>query len=158
MKNQKGFTLLELLIVIGIIAIIASIIYVAVDPARRFKEARNAGRWSSVNTILNAYLTYVVDNRGDEPVSATSTGVYMIGTGNDASGCTATSTSAGMIDLSALEGTYLTSVPYDPNSVLATSTSKTYYYFQRSSKGRITIGSCIPDEIDNASTTIKASR
>jgi prepilin-type N-terminal cleavage/methylation domain-containing protein len=64
MKKRSGFTLIELLIVIAIIAILASIIYVAVDPARRIQEARDAQRWSSVNSILNAYLKYTVDSSG----------------------------------------------------------------------------------------------
>ncbi len=85
MKKHQGFTLIELLIVIVIIAILAGIIYVAVDPATRFKQARNAERWSSVNAILNAYLKYAVDNDGDDPANPTlvDNTKYMIGTGAD---------------------------------------------------------------------------
>ncbi|MBN1258340.1 prepilin-type N-terminal cleavage/methylation domain-containing protein, partial [Candidatus Peregrinibacteria bacterium] len=43
---KKAFTLLELIIVIAVIAILAAAIFVAVDPARRLHEARNARRWS----------------------------------------------------------------------------------------------------------------
>lgn len=38
-KNQKSFTLIELLIVIAIIAIIAGAVLVAINPAKRLAQA-----------------------------------------------------------------------------------------------------------------------
>ena len=144
MKQTKGFTLIELLIVIGIISILAAIIFVAVDPARRFAEARNAERWSSVNAILNGYLKYTVDNQGTEPVSLTAGTVYMIGTGADFAGCTAQTTTA-ITDLSTnLVDAYLASIPIEPSTVGATA-AKTYYYISKTTNGRITVGSCTPE-------------
>ena len=58
MQNAKGFTLIELLVVIVIIAILAAIILVAVDPATRFGDARDARRRSEAVSILNAILKY----------------------------------------------------------------------------------------------------
>ena len=48
--NKKGFTLIEILVVIGIIAILAAIVVVAVNPARQFAEARNSQRQSNVES------------------------------------------------------------------------------------------------------------
>ncbi len=157
MKKQKGFTLIELLIVIGIISILAAIIYVAVDPARRFAEARNAERWSSVNAILNAYLKYTVDNRGTEPVTLTAGTYYMIGTGADFAACTAQATT-GVTNLETnLVDTYLASVPVDPSTDGASSV-KTYYYITKSTNGRITVGACTPESVGGSTPTIKVSR
>lgn len=154
--KRKGFTLIELLIVIGIIAILAAVIYVAVDPARRFREARNAERWTSVNSILNGYLNYTVDNKGAEPVVLTAGTYYMIGTGAVFAGCTAQPTTAA-IDLTlSLVDTYLSSIPVDPSAGTA---ETTLYYIGRTANGRITVGACAPEAIGGgAPPVIKVSR
>jgi type IV pilus assembly protein PilA len=64
---SSGFTLIEILIVIGIIAILAAIVLVAVNPAEQFRKAGDAQRASNVNAILNAVGQYMVDNQGNPP-------------------------------------------------------------------------------------------
>jgi len=67
MKNKKlkrGFTLIEVLIVIGILAILAGIALVAINPARQFSQARDSQRLSHVNTILNAIVQNIAENKG----------------------------------------------------------------------------------------------
>lgn len=155
MKQKKGFTLIELLIVIGIIAILAAIIFVAVNPARRLSEARNAERWSSVNAILNGYLKYTVDNAGTEPVTLTAGTYYMIGTGADATGCTAQATTAVSNLATNLVDAYLSAVPVDPSTGAAT---KTLYYISKSTNGRITVGACVPEAVGGSTPTISVSR
>lgn len=66
-NNKKGFTLIELLIVIGIIAILAAAIIIAINPGRQFAQARNATRWSHMNSIANAVYSYVISNQGVYP-------------------------------------------------------------------------------------------
>lgn len=59
-KFLKGFTLIELLIVIAILGILAAAVLVAVNPAKRSAQARDAGRKNdigSVATALQAYFT-----------------------------------------------------------------------------------------------------
>ena len=63
-QEQKGFTLIEILVVIGIIAVLAAIVLIAINPARQFALSRNAQRQSNVNAILNAIGQRMVDNRG----------------------------------------------------------------------------------------------
>ena len=145
----KGFTLIELLIVIAVIAILAAIIYVAVDPATRFAQARNADRWSSVNSILNAYIKYMVDNDGDHPVTLATDTYYMIGTA--AGTCTAQNTGTNYIDLSGLATKYIPEIPHDPK--LVGTENYTNYYIQKDTNGRITIGSCAAELDDEIKVT-----
>lgn len=83
-SRQQGFTLIELIIVIAIISIIAAVVFVAVDPATRFADARNAKRWQATGAILDAVKMYQIDNRGNIP-SGIDTTLRMLGT--DGSGC-----------------------------------------------------------------------
>ncbi len=66
-KKQKGFTLIELLIVIGIIAILAAAVIIAINPGQQFKQARNATRWSHMNSVANAIYSYVISSGGSYP-------------------------------------------------------------------------------------------
>jgi prepilin-type N-terminal cleavage/methylation domain-containing protein len=63
-KHKKGFTLIELLIVIAIIAILAAIIFVALNPLKRFQDSRDAVRWDEIAELANAINLDQVDNGG----------------------------------------------------------------------------------------------
>ena len=63
--DERGFTLIEILVVIGIIAILAAIVLVAINPALRFAQAQNSQRNGNVTAILDAVGQYMVDNQGD---------------------------------------------------------------------------------------------
>ncbi|MEK9183976.1 MAG: type II secretion system protein [Patescibacteria group bacterium] len=57
---KKGFTLLELLIVVAIIAILSVIIIFVLNPAETLRKARDSQRMSDLNTLktaLGLYLT-----------------------------------------------------------------------------------------------------
>lgn len=56
--NQEGFTLVELLIVIAVLGVLATVILVAINPLEQFARTRDAGRKTSMSSIGNALQTY----------------------------------------------------------------------------------------------------
>jgi len=145
MQKQKGFTLLEILLVIALIAILAGIIIVAINPAKQTAEARNAQRRSDVNAILSAVYQYSLDNSGSflnvDDVPGTS---QVIGTaGAGCSGiCGSVTTTVSCVDLSSLAPSYLVTIPFDPQDA---SGSITKYYINKDVGNRITVGACEPE-------------
>ena len=55
---------MELIIVIGIIAVLCLIVVANVNPTKNLAEARNAQRRSDVGTIMNAVHQYLLDTGG----------------------------------------------------------------------------------------------
>jgi prepilin-type N-terminal cleavage/methylation domain-containing protein len=103
-SNQKGFTLVELLIVIGILAVLLAIVLIAVNPQQQFKDANQTARRADVNAILNAISAYAADNEGQLPAGITATAKTINDTGGVAD-----------IDLCAtLVPTYIADLPLDP--------------------------------------------
>lgn len=133
MKKQSGFTLIEILVVIGIIAILAAVTIVALNPARQFAQARNTQRWSNVNTLLNAVGQRMADNRGLWTYDAVCTSL------NSAlpSVITPIGAGTGNIDLApCIVPTYVSSMVMDPSIGTAGNTG---YTIVMSVNGRITI-------------------
>lgn len=133
LKNtaKRGFTLIEILVVIGIIAILATIVIVAINPARQFAQANNTTRTSNLNTILNAIGQNMADNKG--VFGGVCGNLLPIPTASSTIG-----TGAGNLDLTCLAPTYLTSLPQDPTG----SAADTKYQVSVNSTGRVML--CAP--------------
>jgi prepilin-type N-terminal cleavage/methylation domain-containing protein len=111
--KNKGFTLIEILVVIGIIAVLAAIVVVAINPSRQFAQARNTQRESNVNTILNAIGQNMVDNKGVALSVDTCAGIDTVPSATPKH----IGTDSGLVDLSCLVPTYISSsIPFDPTN------------------------------------------
>jgi len=155
-SKKSAFTLIELIIVIAIVAILAAAVFVAIDPARRLHEARNAVRASDTATVLEAVKKYQADNGGTHysTVDAITDDSYvLIGTTlNDdglcaeevtsAAVCANVATAAGTadcVDLSSIGATYLSSIPNDPQNG---TDADTQYYIFKGAANDIKVGAC----------------
>lgn len=129
MKLQKGFTLLEILLVVAAIAILAGIVIIAINPSKQLGDTRNAQRQADVTTILNAVYQYALDNNGTLPASITTTATGVCATGG---------TCTGLIDLSVLtaSGKYIVSIPRDPQSPTGNTTN---YTIMKDVNGRVVV-------------------
>ncbi|MDB5165170.1 MAG: Type secretion system protein [Candidatus Saccharibacteria bacterium] len=120
MRHAKGFTIIELLIVIVVIGILAAITTVAFSGIQQ--RGRDAQRKSDVVAITKALELYYLDN-----------GQYPLGSGSTAINASwSTTADASWVNLkNQLVPTYMSSLPSDPTNtqgVFVASSTNNYSY------------------------------
>jgi prepilin-type N-terminal cleavage/methylation domain-containing protein len=95
MKATKGFTIVELLVVIVVIAILAAITIVAYNGIQA--RATDAGNLSNANAITKAIAAYKIDNNNVPPICSAG----------DGQGCALSTISSQLVS------TYLSQLPND---------------------------------------------
>ncbi len=150
MKNRKGFTLLEILLVVAAIGILAGIVILAINPTKQLGQTRDAQRQVDVNTILNAVYQYSIENGGipsaiNQDTTCDDTAANEV--------CTTSGTCTGITDLSVLTTSeeYLVAMPEDPSDA---TTNGTGYYIIKTGNSRVTV--CAPSA--EQTTTIEVTR
>ena len=114
-KQQKGFTLIEVLVVVGILAILLAITLIALNPAKHFADTRNTQRSSDVSAILNAIYQYQASNKGNLPAALISL------TADQATALSNT----GVNLCSTLVPAYIADLPLDPDTTYGTRDAST---------------------------------
>jgi prepilin-type N-terminal cleavage/methylation domain-containing protein len=115
-RQKKGFTLLEILLVIAAIGILAAIVLVAINPTRQINQARQAAVNSDKNTIEKALQQALIDT-GSYPSSVIETQRDICKTGTEQVGGATDCTNKA--DLRELVPTYIASIPTDTTYTLA---------------------------------------
>lgn len=149
---RRGFTLIEVLIVLALIAILAGIALVAINPARQFAQARHAQRTSHLQVILNAIGQRMADNKGIFAGSFTVSGAtYVCGPVATASTSVTTAMAGNAVDetgaLGCLVPVYVPALPIDPAGAVEPQTG----YEIRIHGGRVTV--CAPGVADETAIT-----
>ena len=151
---KQGFTLLEMLLVVAIIAILAGIVIVAINPSKQLGAANDARRWADVNTIVSAVYQYAIDNSGTLPGPSTiaaTTNNLCNGTGTTTAEICTGATCGTLTDLSSTtaNGTYISSIPIDPTGP---TTPHTGYYIVKNSNNRVTV--CAPSAAGSSAISV----
>ena len=135
--KRKGFTLIEILIVIAILVIMATVVVVALNPTKRFQDARNSRRSSDVQSILTAIHQSIVDNNGTMPAGISTT-EQQLGTCASGGATPCTVASAACLNMATTLATYLKSIPVDPNGTAAS----TQYSVIMDANNLVTVKAC----------------
>lgn len=140
-QDQSGFTLLEVLLVVAIIAILAGIVIIAINPGKNLGDSRNAQRSADVNTLINGTYQYVLDNNGALPLIGARTGAVVITT-TATEICNTTAVSCtGLVDLASLTtaGKYLVAIPKDPSCPTGCNANGVGYTIAKDANGRLIV-------------------
>lgn len=142
MINKRGFTLLEILLVVAAIAILAGIVIVAINPGKQLADTRNAQRRLDVNTILNATYQYYIDNKGNLPGEITASSTKICKTAGGSS----------CINLSVLTANelYITAIPSDPTGA---TTNDVGYEILKTANNRVTVSAPFAERGETISVT-----
>ena len=72
-RYLRGFTLVEILVVLAIVGILSVIVLVALNPGERQAQARDTGRLNSVTQMGHAIQSYYSARQGAFPQTGTQT-------------------------------------------------------------------------------------
>lgn len=130
-RSGAGFTLIEILVVMGVLSILFSIIVIVIDPAKQFGRANNAQRRSDIVAILNAIGAYTADNKGVLPAGISTTAATITDSVNGANIC------------ALLVPKYIPALPTDPslktNDITACTNYNSGYTVVKDANNRVTL-------------------
>ncbi|MFA5026135.1 MAG: type II secretion system protein [Candidatus Shapirobacteria bacterium] len=146
-----GFTIVEMIIVVSIIAILMAVVLISIDPAKRFSDSRNTKRMADVDTILIAVHQYINDTGGSLPTGI-GTSFAQIGTCTTGGMnlCIGATTRCANIGTLLGNGKYIKSNPTDPQRGTAATTG---YAISKAVDNVFTVKACLSE-----GTTILVSK
>ena len=142
--KNKGFTFLEIILFLGVVAVLLGIFFLAINPTKQLGDIRNSQRRLDVLTILDAVYQYSIDNNNTFPAVINKTNLICVADTNQI--CQDGGTCNNLInlynDLTIASSTYLKSMPKDPAVAISAGGGSRYYISKQQASGRITV--CAP--------------
>jgi len=135
---KKGFTLLELLIVIGILAILSTTMIIVINPAQMLKKARDSQRISDLNSLKTAIAFYITETSAPSIGTVYTAKTYsdvnavLCGAAGVATSTTQVTNGTGWIPINfdgMTGGSPIGSLPTDPNKTLINANPGRYYVY-----------------------------
>ena len=143
LSREEGFTLIEILVVVALIAVLAAVTIIAINPAKNFAAARNTERVAEANEILNAVTQYTseqgnaVGDLGTIPLCTATPAAIGSGSGN--------------VNLATvLVDEFIVAIPTDPSTGTDADTG---YTICQTPGGRVQIAA--PDAENGATVIVK---
>ncbi|MCX6736668.1 MAG: type II secretion system protein [Candidatus Parcubacteria bacterium] len=140
-QPTKGFTLLELLIVIGILAILSAVTILVINPAELLRKSRDTQRISDLGAINSALAFYLVNTSTISMGSTANSYSNVTTTCSSRTSAVTTSQSVNStgwipVDLATLAvGSPISKYPVDPNPD-TTGSLKRYYVYLTDGAGK----------------------
>lgn len=131
-SNQKGLSLVEIIIVMAIIAVLGAIVFVAINPSKYMAESRDSERESEVLQILNKLHQYFADDNTIADLEASAGAIGECGTSDSNVGTSSVNLA------SVLVSDYMTEFPVDPADG-CDQTDTCYDICKNSSNGTVTL-------------------
>ncbi len=133
-NRSKGFTLIELIVVVGILSILAAGSIVALNPVAQFQKANDSRRKSDLSQVQKTLEAYYQDN-GKYPLSSVSSPLYRI----------TVPPGSTVIDWGKSWQPYMNLLPKDPTAsknYVYYSTGQSYYLYASLDRGSSDPGAC----------------
>ena len=156
-NKKTGFTIVNLVMAIGVLVVIAASVLVVVNPTKRIGQTKDARRLADITAIARAVEAYEIDNHQipSDLAAATSLSVgekFVLCGSSGSLTCDGQTYDCLVVDDSDFLGVYLPELPVDPDK---SSSADSGYYVTRQADNNMVFGVC--DSYDNTEITISAS-
>jgi hypothetical protein len=138
----KNRMMVKIFYVVIFVAILATAMFVFVNPSQRIKDSRDAKRIEDVDTILSSVRAYIVDNKGALPTGLTTnmpTQLQLGTTGGAALTGNCKVAANAKVDLANPLIKYLKTIPTDPKGGTISATG---YAIQVDANNLVTVIAC----------------
>ena len=131
-RSECGFTVVQGLLAVGIVAVVVAIQIAAINPAKQLGDSRNSRRRADVAAILNAVYHYAVIGKHGLPITITPTATEICKTG--AVSC------LGLVNLDVLTTqSDIVYIPMDPLCPKVCNPNGVGYTVAKDANGRVTV-------------------